>query len=387
MGDLETGKVWHYGKDNLIVASYSESKKRDYGAIRYYAAKPDAKAPRLLDSFYSPYPFSKVTHLEIDPTTTLLLTSKNGIIGKSHDALVLQNGQFSKSKVVGGIYDNRKITMMTGSGKKNILAIYEKDGKVLVDAAVFTKASQGIDDFSLEFDQESEDQSFSGHKAYSFVDTRDKIIFFYSKKQDQENFIFSRTYNKETNKMSETEQVFTLPTDYPKFSPKSIKCLDDDSLAVCAYLVDGSYAVYTKFEIDGEQVKLTDQVLIALSSAKEPAEDLYVSMTEIIITHIAGADMRQEISLFKIGSGLSTPEVGQQPTPNIKISLPFVTEELEKGEKLLNVNIDEEGAHVLYLQDHRTETKSSYIVTKKMGDYTLVGKGVVTSSELQQYGF
>lgn len=96
----------------------------------------------------------------------------SGVVGPTHEAIVLSKNVFSKPQTNQQIFDNRMLTLLKGKGTNNVLGIYQKEGSVFVQPGVFTKAGSDIDSFSMEF-KIGEEVSFTGYKAFSYVDTED----------------------------------------------------------------------------------------------------------------------------------------------------------------------------------------------------------------------
>lgn len=381
LGDYVTGKFWSHGANNFLVASFSETRKSDYGALRLYLLDSESKEERLVDSYYSQYPFNKVTHLDIDSDTTLVMIGYSGVVGPSHEALVIYKNKFSKPQTNQQIFDNRKMTLVKGKGIKNVLGIYEKEGSVFVQSGTFTSGGQAVDNFSLELLTEDE-QSFTGYKAFNFVDTEDSIRFFYSKKMDQSKFVFTRVYDKASNKFLPTEYSYDLPSGYPRFSPHEIKCIADATAHKCAFLSVGSYSIWASFKKtdDAQYANPSDAYLLRLTS-DQPALSISISSSEVVVTHYPGDDKKSDFSLFKL------PEVPDLHQESVKILIASIKEELTDESKLLSITTDASGSHVLYIEERDSSTDSNIVKKMEIGEYTLVGSGKVSAEVLSNVGF
>ena len=90
---------------------------------------------------------------------------------------------------------------------------------------------------------------------------------------DQSKFVFTRVYDKATNKFLPTEYSYDLPANYPRFSAYEIKCISDAKAHKCAFLANGSYAIYCNFKKtdDAQYSKPSGSALLRLT-ADQPAD-------------------------------------------------------------------------------------------------------------------
>jgi hypothetical protein len=201
VGDYTTGKFWEQSENNYLVASYSPEKKNDYGYLRIIRHEPLTGKYQIKDNFFFAYPFNKVSALNIDEKTTIIMIGYNGVVGPSQQMLIMQDSKFSTPKRSRDIFDNRRLTLIKGKGTKNVLAFHQKFDSIYLQPGTFTKGTGDINDWKLEFDStvESQIEVAKGINTFWFVDSEDKITFYYNKKIDQSKFMFIRTYDKATN--------------------------------------------------------------------------------------------------------------------------------------------------------------------------------------------
>jgi hypothetical protein len=66
--------------------------------------------------------------------------------------MIMQDFKFSKPKRSRDIFDNRRLTLLTGKGSKNVLAFYQKVDKIYVQLGTFAKTGEGIDSWTMDFE-------------------------------------------------------------------------------------------------------------------------------------------------------------------------------------------------------------------------------------------
>jgi hypothetical protein len=95
-GGYNTGKL-HVVSENLyIIGSYSPTNKSDYGVLRVVEHDNESGEYITHDSFYFSYPFNKVSFVNIDENTTLVLIGYSGITGPTTEAMIVKEKKLSK---------------------------------------------------------------------------------------------------------------------------------------------------------------------------------------------------------------------------------------------------------------------------------------------------
>lgn len=380
VGDFNTGKLFVQSEDNFLVASYSPDKKSDYGVLRLMKYK--SAEYQNLDSYYFSYPFNKVTFLNLDADTTLMLIGFNGVVGPTYQAMTMNKFQFSSAKRIQNVYDNRRLTLIKGKGAKNVLAFFQKGDDLHMSTAIFDKKAGGLNDWNLEFDYQPEEESriAAGVNAFYFVDREDSITFYYNKKSDQSKFLFIKKYDKATNKIVGEELAINLPEGYPKFNIESANCSMLAESNKCLFLAGGSYAIYTEFQKDHSTATPSNTVLLQLTS-DQPGDIPYITSTQAIIQHSPGPDIKPDFTFFDL------PKPQQLTQGALNKIYPTYKWEAAKGTKVLTVTENSEKDSIIYIEQKDFSKNTRRVLQMESGPFKLAGEGNPSLADLQNSGF
>jgi len=285
MGDFQTGKFYEHKINYYLTASYSPNQKSEYGVLKLINHDPKTGKYYVKDSFYFSYPFNKVSFMKMDDEITLIIIGYTGVVGPSQQMLILRDYKLSKPKRSRDIFDNRKITLIQGKADFNVLAFYQKDSNIFVQPGTFVKG-KGLEDWSLDFVYQTKEESLIAENinAFYFVDSEEKMTFYYNKKQNQDKFIYIRQYDKLTDKKEEKEVGVALPENYPKFIIENAHCVSKKTTNDCVFLARGSFAIYTSFNKIHTSEHPVATSLLQLTST-QPGIEPYITYNQVIIQH------------------------------------------------------------------------------------------------------